>query len=96
MREIARLSTFVRAYGHVCHPDDKFLDDDEDIIEKKREAEILKRRILAKRKAEEEGKPEDYEGKSLFGDNIPFHCGLREIKHTDEEFSHLTRHEDQM
>ena len=46
MPEFARLSTYLRVYGHVSHPDDKFLDDDEDIAEKRREAEVIKRRIL--------------------------------------------------
>ena len=49
MPEFARLSTFLRAHGHVSHPNDKFLDNDDDIVEKKREAEVIKRRLLAKR-----------------------------------------------
>ena len=51
VREIARLSSYLRTFGNVCHPDDRFLDDEEDnIIEKRREAEIIKRRLIEKRR----------------------------------------------
>lgn len=91
MPEFARLSTFLRAHGHVSHPNDKFLDNDDDIVEKKREAEVIKRRLLAKRKAEEDGIIDEDDGRPLFGANIPYHNILREIKVTDEEFKHLVR-----
>ena len=92
MPELARLSTFLRAHGHVSHPNDKFLASDDDIGEKKRDAEIIKRRLFAKRKAEEDGIiPEDLDGRPLFGSNIPYHNIFREIKVTDEEFKHLIR-----
>ena len=96
MREIARLSTYIRTYGNVSHPDDKFLDNDDNIIETKREAEVIKRRLLAKRKAEEDadgegGAAAKMEERPLFGANIPFDVNFREIKVTDEEFKNIAR-----
>ena len=93
VREIPRLSTYLRTHGNVCHPDDKFLDCDEnnDIIEKKREAEIVKRRLLAKRKAEEEGKNVEKSQKSLFGSNIPFNFEFITPRLSEEELKKFTR-----
>ena len=91
VREIPRLSTYLRTHGNVCHPDDKFLDtcDDHDIIEKKREAEIVKRRLLAKRKAEEDG--ETIEQNPLFGANIPFNIEFCEPRLSEEELKKFVR-----
>ena len=89
--EIPRLSTYLRTHANVCHPDDKFLDFDEnnDIIEKRRQAEIVKRRLYAKRKALEDGTlPEQ---KQLFGANIPFNIEFSEPRLTDEELQKFTR-----
>ena len=89
-KEVPRLSTYLRTFGNVSHPDDKYLDDEEDVIEKKRQNEVLQRRLLAKRKAEEEGKSEPENG-FIFGKNLPFkHC-LNAPKSTDEEFKLLAR-----
>jgi hypothetical protein len=88
-REVGRLSTYLRAYGHVSHPDDKHVDIEDDLIEAKRDAEIFKRRVLAKRKAEEEGK--NVKPKTLFGANIPFRVELREPKTTDDLFKNLAK-----
>ena len=91
VREIPRLSTYLRTHGNVCHPDDKFLDTchDHDIIEKKREAEIVKRRLLAKRKAEEDG--ETIEQNPLFGANIPFNVEFCEPRLSEEELKKFVR-----
>ena len=91
--EIPRLSTYLRTHGNVSHPDDKFPDCDEnnDIIEKKREAEIVKRRLLAKRKAEEDGKKAENSPKSLFGANIPFNFEFSTPRLSEEELKKFTR-----
>ena len=89
-KEVPRLSTYLRTFGNVSHPDDKYLDDEEDLIEKKRQSEILQRRLLARRKAEEEGKSENENG-FIFGQNLPFNHCLIPPKSTDEEFKLLAR-----
>ena len=91
--EIQRLSTYLRTHGNVCHPDDKFLDCDEnnDIIEKKREAEIVKRRLLAKRRAMEDGKKDEKSPKLLFGANIPFNFEFSTPTLSEEELKKFTR-----
>lgn len=85
MSETPRLSTFIRAFGHVSHPDDKFLEEDE-----KKDFEILKRRILAKRKAEEE-RPSQQEEKVYFGSKIPFNPLFFEPNINDDAFKCLSR-----
>ena len=88
--EIPRLSTYLRTHANVCHPDDKFLDFDEnnDIIEKRRQAEIVKRRLYAKRKALEDGTLQA-EQKQLFGANIPFNFEFSEPRLTGKSFSEV-------
>ena len=89
--EIPRLSTYLRTHANVCHPDDKFLDFDEnnDIIEKRRQAEIVKRRLYAKRKALEDGTLQ-VEQKQLFGANIPFNIEFSEPRLTGKSFSEVS------
>ena len=89
-KEVPRLSTYLRTFGNVSHPDDKYLDDEEDVIEKKRQNEVLQRRLLAKRKAEEEGKSEPANG-FIVGKKLPFNHCLNAPKSTDEEFKLLAR-----
>ena len=91
VREVARLSTFLRTFGNVCHPDEKYLDDENDILEQKREAEIIKRRLLAKRKAEEDGRVEEIDISKLFGANIPFNVDFKEPKIPPEKLKLFTR-----
>ena len=93
VREIPRLSTYLRTHGNVCHPDDKFLDtcDDHDIIEKKREAEIVKRRLLATRKAEEDGVEKIEQNPALFGANIQINIEFCEPRLSEEEIKKFIR-----
>ena len=93
VREIVRLSTYLRTFGNVCHPDDKLIDDEEEnIIEKKRDAEIIRRRLLEKRrKAEENENLEPVEEKPLFGANIPFTIEFKEPTIPPEELAKFTR-----